>query len=109
MKFNPFNPYKRLQVYANATLAPVIGHIKATGTESLEGETSEIYNEEHASVNVVATAGLTANYKMSECLDIFADGMFLYRSLHNRGALLHHKPMSVGVGLNYNLNLKREK
>lgn len=37
LRYTPFNTKKRLQLYMHATLAPVIGHIKASSTENLDG------------------------------------------------------------------------
>ncbi|WP_299984109.1 hypothetical protein [uncultured Pontibacter sp.] len=103
LKFTPFNPHRKLQLYANATLAPTFGRIKASATESIEGNSSELYNEETSAFNVVATGGLTLNYKMSSRLDGFVDGMIFYKNLHTRGTLHNQRPMSVGIGLNYKL------
>ncbi len=40
LKLTPFAPYKRLQLYANASIVPVLGHIKARASESLYGSGS---------------------------------------------------------------------
>ena len=103
LKFTPFNPYRKLQLYVNATLAPTVGRIRASAIESIEGKSLELYNEETSAFNVVATGGLTLNYKMTSRLDGFVDGMLFYKNLHSRGALHNQKPMSVGIGLNYKL------
>lgn len=103
LKFTPFSPHRKLQLYANATVAPTVGYIKASASESMEGNTMELYNEETSAFNVVATGGLTLNYKMTSRLDGFVDGMLFYKNLHSRGTLHNQKPMSVGIGLNYKL------
>ncbi|WP_033316636.1 outer membrane beta-barrel protein [Pontibacter roseus] len=103
LKFTPLNPHRKLQLYANATLAPTVGRIKASATESIEGSSLELYNEETSAFNMVATGGLTLNYKMTSRLEGFVDGMLFYKNLHSRGTLHNQKPMSVGIGLNYRL------
>lgn len=108
LKFTPFNPYRRLQVYINASLTPVIGHIKARATEELEGYTKTLYDEEISTFDLIATGGFTVNYKLNERLDLYADAIFLYKNLnYEKPFRNHYEGKSVGVGLNYNLNWQK--
>jgi opacity protein-like surface antigen len=100
-KFTPFNPNKRLQLYANASIAPVLGHIEARATESYRGEMTEVlYDEKTTSLTLVANAGLTLNYKLSQRLDGYVDGSLWSNNLSSRR---NYKGVSVGIGVNYRL------
>ncbi|WP_242921480.1 hypothetical protein [Pontibacter liquoris] len=107
-KFTPFNPYKRLQLYANASVAPVFGHIKARATENYKGEVSTVlYDEQSMTFDLVATAGLTLNYKISKSLTGYVDAILLYKNFDFQrppapGRYLENK--SAVIGLNYNLH-----
>ncbi len=103
LRFTPFNPQKRLQLYMHATLAPVIGHIKASSSESFDGNTKEVYNENYNSLNVVATAGLSADYKISNRYTGFINSTLFYQNLHKRGRVHQSQPFYFGIGVNYNL------
>jgi len=104
LKLTPFNPNRRLQLYANASLAPIFGHIKAKATESFEGNTTVVYDEQSPTFDIVATAGLTLNYKISKRLDGYVDGILFYKNLNfQRPARRFYEHKSVGIGINYNL------
>lgn len=104
LKFTPFNPNRRLQLYANASLAPIFGHIKAKASESYEGITTVLYDEQSSTFDIVATAGLTLNYKISKRLDGYIDGILFYKNLNfQRPARRVYENKSVGIGINYNL------
>ena len=104
LKFTPFNPNKRLQIFANASIAPVFGHIKAKATENYKGEISTVlYDEETTSLTLISTAGLTLNYRLSKRLDGYIDGLLWYKNLNFQRPDPYYKPKSVGVGLNYRL------
>ncbi|WP_299758851.1 outer membrane beta-barrel protein [uncultured Pontibacter sp.] len=108
LKWTPFNPYKRLQLYANASLAPVFGHMKARATETYDEDVTVLYDDKFYTFDLVATAGLTLNYRLSKRIDLYADGILFYKNFffEPRSSSLYESK-SVGVGLNYNLNLKR--
>jgi hypothetical protein len=102
-KFNPFSTYNRLQVLVNASLVPIFGHIKAKATESLDGDIEVLYNEESKTFDLVATAGLTVNYKLNNRLDIYLDGLLAYKHFQFQRPDRYYKPRSVGIGINFNL------
>ncbi|MBF9255679.1 outer membrane beta-barrel protein [Pontibacter sp. 172403-2] len=104
LKLTPFNPNRRLQLYANASLAPIFGHIKAKATESFEGTSTVVYDEQSPTFDIVATAGLTLNYKISKRLEGYMDGILYYKNLNfQRPARRFYENKSVGIGINYNL------
>ena len=103
-KFTPFNPGKRLQLYANASITPVLGHIKARATESYKGEiTTVLYDEETTSLTLITTAGLTLNYRINQRLDGYVDGLLFYKNLNFQRPDRYYKPKSIGLGVNYKL------
>ncbi|WP_073851863.1 outer membrane beta-barrel protein [Pontibacter flavimaris] len=110
LKWTPFNPYKRLQVYANASLAPVFGHMKTRATETYDEDVVVLYDEKFYTFDLVATAGLTLNYRLSKRIDLYADGILFYKNFffEPRSSSLY-EGKSAGIGLNYNLSLRREK
>lgn len=110
VKWTPFKPYKRLQLYANASLAPVFGHMKARATETYDEEVITLYDDKFYTFDLVATAGLSLNYRLNKRLDIYADGILLYKNLYFLPASGNYfRGKSAGIGLNYNLTLKRER
>ena len=103
-KFTPFNPDKRLQLYANASMVPVLGHIKARASEDVDGSTTLIYDEKMYSVSMIATAGLTLNYRFSKRLDAYIDGILFYKNFQfDRPNPNFLDYASAGIGLNYRL------
>lgn len=103
-KFTPFDIRKRLQLYGNASITPVIGHVKAKAEETFEGSTNILYDEKMPSVTVIATAGLTLNYKLSKRIDIYADGNLLYHNFRFKRANRRWlDDASAGIGINYRL------
>ncbi|MCX2740483.1 outer membrane beta-barrel protein [Pontibacter anaerobius] len=110
LKWTPFNPYKRLQLYANASLAPVFGHMKTRATETYDEDITVLYDEKFYTFDLVATAGLTLNYRLNKRIDLYADGILFYKNFffEPRSSSIY-EGKSVGAGLNYNLNLRREK
>ncbi|WP_266203700.1 outer membrane beta-barrel protein [Pontibacter kalidii] len=108
LRWTPFHPYKRLQVYANASLAPVFGHMKTRATETYDEDVVVLYDDKFYTFDLVATAGLTLNYRLSKRIDLYADGILFYKNFYfeQRSSSLY-EGKSAGIGLNYNLNLKR--
>lgn len=93
-----------MQLYANASLVPVLGHIKARATESLNGSSNVLYDEEMYSLNVIATGGLTLSYKFSDRLDAYIDAVLLYKNFNfDRPNRRFYENKSVGIGINYSL------
>jgi hypothetical protein len=104
LKYTPFNPYKRFQLYGNVSLAPVIGNIKARATENYRNSSTQLYDEEMSSITVIATAGLTLNYRLNNKLSLFADGILFYKNFQfDRPNPNFLDYASAGVGLNYRL------
>lgn len=103
-KYTPFNPHRRLQLYVNASIAPVFGHIKAKATEEIDGVPTLLYDEQSPTFDLVATAGFTLNYSISKRLDLYADVILLYKNFYyNRPAWNYYQGKSAGVGVNYRL------
>lgn len=103
LKITPFNPQKRLQLYANTALVPLIGSIRANSNEIRNSEFKRLYNEHIYSFNLVATAGLTVNYRFNSRFDAFIDSELVSISLHDlkKPAFDNHIPL--GIGINYRL------
>lgn len=103
-KFTPFNPHKRLQLYAHASIAPIFGHIKARATRELDGAETVLYDEQSMTFDLIATGGLTLNYRLSKRLDLYADATLLYKNFYfSRPAWNYYEGKSAGIGINYNL------
>lgn len=84
--------------------------MKARATETYSEEVITLYDDKFYTFDLVATAGLTLNYRLNKRLDIYADGILLYRNLYYLPASSNYfRGKSAGIGLNYNLNLRREK
>ncbi|MCJ8166831.1 hypothetical protein MKJ04_18445 [Pontibacter sp. E15-1] len=103
-KFTPFNPHKRLQLYAHASLSPIFGHIKANAIMKYEGAETVLYDEQSLTFDLIATSGLTLNYRVSKRLDLYADATLLYKNFYfSRPAWNYYEGKSAGIGINYNL------
>ncbi len=108
LKWTPFNPHKRFQLYINASLAPIFGHMETRSTETHGNDVTVYYDEKFYTFDLVATAGLTLNYKLSKRINLYADGILFYKNFNfeSRSSSIY-EGKSIGIGLNYNLNLKR--
>lgn len=104
LKFTPFNPHRRLQLFANASVVPVFGRIEAKESESFGDAQTILYDETISSVTMIATVGLTLNYKISKRLDGYLDGLVWYKNLSYKSAEAFKNTIPVKLGLNYNLN-----
>lgn len=106
--FTPFHPARRLNLFATASLIPVIGSVHHRRTETLDGVTRLVYRGDDNGVYWLATAGVVLNYKFSTRLEGYGKANLLYKELKRESAYAR-QAKSVAIGLNYNFNLRREK
>lgn len=108
LQLTPFNPGRRLNFYATASLVPIIGEVRDQRSETLDGKTDIKYSAYDSGIYTVATAGVVLNYKISKSFEVYGKANLLYKEL-KRESEYAKQARSVAIGLNYNLNLKREK
>lgn len=102
IRFTPFNPHKRIQLYATASVAPVMGTVSRYRADSMNKASPTILEDRKVSFfSVFATGGLMLNWKMSSRFESYAEGNFLYKNLSNQSNYADSKPISFGLGLNY--------
>lgn len=112
IKYTPFKTNKRLQFHGYASLTPMFRRIKARETESLNGRSAlreELYNETVSNFTAVASAGITLQYRLSDKWSAYAEGDLIYYSFERQHPITSLRKGAKGIGLNYNLNLRREK
>lgn len=103
LQFTPFNPNKRLQLYATAKFVTVFGSTEIQGVKRYAG-TSTVSEGEGSEVNAFFVGGLLLKYKINERLDAYVEGNFLYKDLRRKNNnYANSRPMSLGLGLDYKL------
>jgi len=103
IRYTPFNPDKRLLLYGTASLIPAFGSVESFRTEEKDGVKNTIYSSHGMAFNVMATAGLMLNYRISKRLDGYIEANIFNRSLNQLSNYPNPRPKSVGLGLNFKL------
>lgn len=105
LKWTPFNTYKRLQLYANASLAPIFGHMKARATDVYGEDVILLYDDKFYTFDLSATVGLTLNYKINKRFEGYIDGILMNKNLYFQRPTTSFftQQASIGIGLNYRL------
>lgn len=103
VRFTPFNPAKRLQLYATASLIPVFGTVKLNRTQELYGVKETIYDTDASVFNLLGTAGLMLHYRINDRLDAYIEGNLVYKNFTRFDNYANSRPKSLGVGMNYKL------
>jgi hypothetical protein len=103
VRFTPFNPDKKLQLYGTASIIPVYGTIKAHRTEEMDGIKNTTYDADVSVFNLIGTAGVMLNYRISGRLDGYIEGNLGYKNLSKFSNYANSRPRSIGIGLNYKL------
>ncbi|WP_299758850.1 outer membrane beta-barrel protein [uncultured Pontibacter sp.] len=104
VQFTPFNPNRKLQLYATASFIPVIGSVWHQYSEEYEGNRVITFEVEDSGISAIATAGLQLNYRISSRLEGYGKANLLYRNVGQESAYAR-TAKSVAVGLNYSFNL----
>lgn len=102
LQYTPFNPDKRLQLYATAKFVPVFGSTNIRGIKSYAG-TSTISEREGSGISAFFIGGLLLKYKINDRLDAYIEGNLLYKDLRCNSNYANSRPMSLGLGLDYKL------
>lgn len=102
VQFTPFNPNRKFQLYATASLIPVIGEVNQQHSETFEGETKITFNAHDKGMNLLATAGLVLNYRFSKRFEGYGKANLLYKEV-GRYNLYAERTKSIAIGINYNL------
>ncbi|MBD1397519.1 outer membrane beta-barrel protein [Pontibacter sp. JH31] len=103
LRFTPFNPNKRLQLHGTASIVPAFGTIKAYRTEEMDGIKTTTYDADVSEFNLIGTAGLMVNYRLSERFDGYIEGNLIYKNFSGSSNYANSRPRSEGLGLNYKL------
>ncbi len=100
--FSPFNPNKRLQLYATTKVVTVFG---ATNIKSIEkrADVATVSEIEGSETNIFFIGGLLLKYKINKHFDTYVEGNFIYKDLRHNNNYANSRPLSIGIGLNYNL------
>lgn len=101
VQFTPFNPGRRLNFYATASIIPIFGEVNIQHSETYEGETKTTYKAHDSGVYLLATAGIVLNYKISKRLEGYGKANLLYKHLGHYNDYAK-RAKSVAIGLNYN-------
>ena len=101
LRYNLLNLSQRLQFYGTASLIPTYGTAHQKHTETLDGNTTVTYNSKGSGFNLITTAGIGLNYRISNRLDGYGELLLLNRNL----ATFNIRPTqpNFGIGLNYRL------
>lgn len=102
-RYTPFNPGKRLQLYATISVVPAFGIIENYIASEMNGIKTIQQDSETSVFNVFATAGLMLNFKINNRFDSFLEGNLLYKNIGMHSNYADSKPKSVGIGINYKL------
>ncbi|TPE42753.1 hypothetical protein [Pontibacter mangrovi] len=111
MEYMLFYPLKRLQFYGTGMFTPMYSTTQAAKTEQEGGIETVIYNEKTSGLNAYLTGGFGLGYNINSRLDAYFNYYMISRSFRRKLAPRDEYPYpgSLAIGLNYNLNLKREK
>lgn len=101
--FTPFNPNRKLQLYATASIVPVFGSVKLKHIKSKGGATDILFEDDASGMNLFFTAGLMLKYKINDRLEGYLEGNLIYKDLLQRNNYADSNPKSIGAGLNYKL------
>jgi hypothetical protein len=100
-QYTPFNPGRRLNIYATTSLIPVFGEVNQQESETYEGETKVTYEGHDSGLYLLATAGLVLNYKISNRFEGYGKANLLYKDLSGY-SYYAERAKSIAIGLNYN-------
>ncbi len=102
VQFTPFNPERRLNFYASASVIPVIGEVNQEHSETFQGETKTTFKAHDSGIYFLATVGLILNYKISERFECYGKTNLLYKDLgHN--SEYGKRAKSIAIGVNFKL------
>lgn len=101
LQYTPFNPNRRLNFFATASLVTVLGKVHQRQTAMLDRETEILFDAYESGVYALATAGLLLNYRLSRHLEGYAKANLLYKDPGHYSDYAK-KAKSLGIGLNYN-------
>ncbi|TPE42556.1 hypothetical protein [Pontibacter mangrovi] len=102
-QFTPFNPNRRIQLYATASLVPTYGETDWTFTRK-RAEATTVLEQRHGSgFNSFFIGGLLLKYKWGSRLEANAKVNLLYRHLGKFSEYAESKPLSLGIGIDYRL------
>jgi hypothetical protein len=108
VQFTPFNPNRKVQLYATASFIPILGSTWHQNSEEFEGNRVVTFESDDAGVYAIVTAGLQLNYKINNRFEGYGKANLYYKNV-NQFTDYARQARSVAIGLNYNLNLKRER
>ncbi|WP_266203698.1 hypothetical protein [Pontibacter kalidii] len=111
VEYRLFYPFRKLQFYATGMFTPIYSTTRLQKTESRDEVTTITYDENASGFNAYLTAGFGIGYPVTKRLDAYFNYYMISRSINNglRRKDEYPYPGSLAIGLNYNLNLKREK
>ena len=101
VQFTPFNPYKKLQIYAAASFIPIFGAVNQQESETYEDVTTVTHVGKDSGVYAIATAGIQLNYKISNRFEGFGKVNLLYKNVGQYSEYAK-QAKSLAIGLNYN-------
>ncbi|WP_394341669.1 outer membrane beta-barrel protein [Pontibacter ramchanderi] len=110
-----FKVFRRFPMYATGTLMPAYGISQTEYAQSENGDTAEVNNITDKGINTFVSAGIGVNYKINPRLYGQVEYHALKHNLTGRNSFFHdwdqgfkgllHFYKSVGIGLNYKLDL----
>lgn len=100
-RYNLSNATKRLQVYATASLVPIITSTSQEKTERKGDTQTTTYSGKNSGTNAFITGGLGATYRVGNRLEVFGEAILLNRRLIGPGFSTRADNVSFGLGANY--------
>lgn len=101
-QFTPFNPARRLQLYAKAAFVPVFGSTRLQNVKRKGDVSTILYDVEASGTNLFFIGGLLLKYRISNRLDGYVEGNLIYKDMLRQNNYADSAPKSVGIGINYN-------
>ena len=104
-------PFRRVELYGTVMITPILSKTHQEKSESRDGETIVTYDREASGINTYLTLGGGVRYRLNSRFDAYLNYYRFSRNFNSRLARKDEYPYpgSFELGLNYNLNLKREK
>ncbi|MHA6248679.1 outer membrane beta-barrel protein [Pontibacter sp. CAU 1760] len=102
LQLTPFNPGRRLNVFATASLIPIIGEVSDRRTETLDGKTDIMFDAHDSGIYTIFTAGVILNYKISKRLEGYGKVSPLYKVVGKQSNYADSNPRPLALGVNYN-------